>query len=411
LDMKIISFLVAAIFASQALAYTGILPSSSSSTSSRISDGRKGRLPSGNTSLRRLLQIDTRNPFGVISDRWSNSFSEENWGHSASTGAPVAGIRCSDKYCDNKRLLFYSQAPANVTATKRGPWITDNPGTAHGSVDPEYIDQFGSYDCTDVIPNGYITALQCQDDYCDNIRFTCQSAQGVTIDSSRTQTSTFSEEGSASFTCSFGYVLTGLACSGHYCDNLHVTCSQYRYQGTSVVINSIQGVYRYLGVGDTEVVASRELSSALSGARSSNSESSWEVSNTVNVGVSGSIFSASAEVTATVSNSYQTEVSRAVENTEAEMSQWTRSVSAINDCGLNTAVVYQFGYNVRDSSNESSTIRVPRFVCSQQHLPSPKCTPADCGNVHAITIQGIAPGCQCCKVGSASALAGGPVCP
>jgi hypothetical protein len=50
------------------------------------------------------------------------------------------------------------------------------------------------------------------------------------------------------------------------------------------------------------------------------------------------------------------------------------------------------------------------FVCSMQSLGPPKCTPQDCGNVNSVVVDGIGPGCQCCKAGSASALAGNPVC-
>jgi hypothetical protein len=65
--------------------------------------------------------------------------------------------------------------------------------------------------------------VQCRGDYCDDTRAYCQASGGSVGPSY--WTSYFSEESTNYRYCNAGYWVTGLACSGSYCDNNALQCT------------------------------------------------------------------------------------------------------------------------------------------------------------------------------------------
>lgn len=71
-----------------------------------------------------------------------------------------------------------------------------------------------------------IRGVECQGQYCDNIRADCVTAGVSIVESS--WTSYFSEEGNGSAderTCAGNEFVTGIACDHDYCDNISLQCS------------------------------------------------------------------------------------------------------------------------------------------------------------------------------------------
>lgn len=87
-------------------------------------------------------------------------------------------------------------------------------------------------------PGQAATGIQCSGDYCDNVSLYCSSATGgVSFVPNAEWSPWFSEElGSGFFgawanrhLCTFGNsmgVVTGIRCSGDYCDNVSVRCAK-----------------------------------------------------------------------------------------------------------------------------------------------------------------------------------------
>jgi hypothetical protein len=68
-----------------------------------------------------------------------------------------------------------------------------------------------------------VSGLGCSGRYCDNVGLECSAPVG-TGDSF--WSSYFSEEGSAEFVCPEGHYVTGARCSGRYCDNVSLRCTR-----------------------------------------------------------------------------------------------------------------------------------------------------------------------------------------
>jgi hypothetical protein len=71
-----------------------------------------------------------------------------------------------------------------------------------------------------------VTGVRCTGSYCDNIGAYC-GAVGTSTTTSRSWTSFVSEEGGGTRYCPGSGIMTGLACNGRYCDNISLECTTF----------------------------------------------------------------------------------------------------------------------------------------------------------------------------------------
>jgi hypothetical protein len=71
--------------------------------------------------------------------------------------------------------------------------------------------------------NGLVSGLGCSGRYCDNVGLECTTPLGL---GESTWSPYFSEEGSAEYVCPEGQYVTGARCTGRYCDNMSVRCTR-----------------------------------------------------------------------------------------------------------------------------------------------------------------------------------------
>lgn len=172
-------------------------------------------------------RIFTRDLGEIVS---TNEFSEENSGESECTDGPIAGIRCSDRYCDNKELIYVQPRSGpffhNVIALWTEPVSEENPeGTQ--------------------CPDGHLVdQIKCEKRYCDKISLRCAKVEsGYRMDTTDLRTvSQFSEEEGKRL-CDDGYYLWGLKCHGRFCDGLELKCARVDYEFTaSMTIRQNRGL-------------------------------------------------------------------------------------------------------------------------------------------------------------------------
>lgn len=68
--------------------------------------------------------------------------------------------------------------------------------------------------------------LSCSGRYCDNLRMKCSWRDLVHVNAGTSEVGWFSEEHGLHTCPAANYVITGLRCSGRYCDNLKLRCKQ-----------------------------------------------------------------------------------------------------------------------------------------------------------------------------------------
>lgn len=144
----------------------------------------------------------------------SHLFSEEQV-YSGRQTAPIAGIFCSGRYCDSKRLIIIrdgNSSPVQETGHWTR-WFTD-----------------GNTAWADCPPDMLVNEVQCRGRYCDDMRLQC----GRLNDNYRVQAfdlrfaNWFSEEEGERL-CPDGYYLWGMACRGDYCDGIRLSCARVDY--------------------------------------------------------------------------------------------------------------------------------------------------------------------------------------
>lgn len=135
-------------------------------------------------------------------------FSEEEGTRQCADGYVLKGVACRGSYCDDKKLLCCStDTPRDALAAFWGsPIFSEEP--PHGYVDIR----------------GFVTGLTCRGSYCDNISMTFAAGQRIGNTGACYPTPPFSEEGQGYQECAIGYFVSGITCSGSYCDNLTLTC-------------------------------------------------------------------------------------------------------------------------------------------------------------------------------------------
>lgn len=78
--------------------------------------------------------------------------------------------------------------------------------------------------------SGYsVRGIQCSGDYCDNIRLYCSNSTFPSLTTSDYYWTDFASEEEGWVECDYGYVVTGVACDGDYCDDIALRCTAVKY--------------------------------------------------------------------------------------------------------------------------------------------------------------------------------------
>jgi hypothetical protein len=109
----------------------------------------------------------------------------------------------------------------------------DDQGNAEsvGDTKEAFANQW-TVDTSDELPpvkcdNGnLVSEVHCSGRYCDNVRLHCQQPASPVSFTHVDQTPYFSEENGSMTLCPPGEWVTGITCTGSYCDNISLTCSK-----------------------------------------------------------------------------------------------------------------------------------------------------------------------------------------
>ena len=93
--------------------------------------------------------------------------------------------------------------------------------TSGVKVNSQFTDWFSEeYPSRQICPAGYVvTGIKCSGEYCDNMQLKCSAIPGMVLSGLVHDTPFFSEEGT-NFYKNDGQAIVGMSCSGRYCDNI-----------------------------------------------------------------------------------------------------------------------------------------------------------------------------------------------
>ncbi len=158
----------------------------------------------------------------VSQNTWTGWFSEEQGWKQCPAGTAMKGLKCKGKYCDNKSLLCHRLPKvAAITASKS----RSNPFSE------EQYSYSVSHHSHNYHYNGNpVTGMHCSGRYCDNIRL--EYTVGAAVSTAQCQMAPYiSEEKKRGigniFVCpGEDRFVAGMACQGNYCDNVSLFCCQ-----------------------------------------------------------------------------------------------------------------------------------------------------------------------------------------
>lgn len=149
----------------------------------------------------------------------SREFSEEDSGYSGRQTAPIAGLSCSKRFCDNKQLVVVRDGPS-APVQDSGYWT-------------EWISEEGPSQANcprDMIVN----EMQCEGRYCDNLRLQCgRLSADYRVDASDIRTVDWFSEEQGERLCPDGHYISGIACQGRFCDEIKLFCARIYYKSTT----------------------------------------------------------------------------------------------------------------------------------------------------------------------------------
>jgi hypothetical protein len=166
---------------------------------------------------------------------WTSWVSEESGGPQAGCTAwneAVSGQGCSGSYCDNLRLLCTTLpfgATIDSTSVHESGWFSEETdGTATWVSEGWYKhDADNSHVCNwGNSPPAFITGIRCSGKYCDNIKVECGEATAPWFGNQRlavgvtncSWTGWYSEEQGTAINFGTNRYATGVECNGSYCD-------------------------------------------------------------------------------------------------------------------------------------------------------------------------------------------------
>jgi hypothetical protein len=144
--------------------------------------------------------------------QWSRQFSEENPNqYNCPAGWVAGGLKCTGEYCDNISLLCcpYRTGPDPLAAFNWTHWISE--------------EQPNSY----FYNQGFVAGMACDHDYCDKVAMLLLTSPNLQNAGSCIDMPFVSEENSNGMTCPGGKFVSGITCTGEYCDNMSIRCCQY----------------------------------------------------------------------------------------------------------------------------------------------------------------------------------------
>ena len=113
----------------------------------------------------------------------------------------------------------------------------------------------------------FISGIRCTGQYCDNIEITCTQLPGATVGADHRWTPWVSEESTSPAWCGPGpNLIAGLACGGRYCDNISLYCvplvnlSVIRCLNTRFVSEESGGFLSFLEGTPSGVMVANQLS-------------------------------------------------------------------------------------------------------------------------------------------------------
>lgn len=142
---------------------------------------------------------------------WTERISEENGsgGVACSAGFAARGMQCTGRYCDDVALLCCPYAEGSSGAGESTQWS--------GYVSEEQSSGF-AYD------DKVLAGIRCKGSYCDDMSGRMLGSPTLGAISSCRWSSAFSEERPGHAICGMDELVTGLKCTGRYCDNLSLRC-------------------------------------------------------------------------------------------------------------------------------------------------------------------------------------------
>jgi hypothetical protein len=158
---------------------------------------------------------------------------ESGWSAETSDGLPpihcqgsIGGVSCSGKYCDNISILC--RDPVDATGDSNWDDFFSEEGT--NIAIPDYQIPAGGLQGPfngDICPeSSVVTGFACTGGYCDNISLECTDLPNVRLTSCRWTAKSYSEENRA-VAFSEDELLHGVACFGKNCDNMKYYLCEY----------------------------------------------------------------------------------------------------------------------------------------------------------------------------------------
>ena len=148
----------------------------------------------------------------------SRSFSEEQPPSYCPSGYVVKGISCYGRYCDNKTLKCcrYTRTYDRSAAFGWSSWFSEESDRVRRN-----------YAITEL---GFVVGVACRGAYCDDLRLNFMRSPNLQNLRQCYWTGEFSEEQQRGNTreCGSGYFVSGIKCTGPYCDNLNLYCCRAR---------------------------------------------------------------------------------------------------------------------------------------------------------------------------------------
>lgn len=123
-------------------------------------------------------------------------------------GYAVRGIICSGGYCDNKRLTCCAYTNGYDPSARYwwSQWFSEEA--------PSQV----------ISGIGFVSGVGCRGGWCDNLRLNFFSSNLIRNNGQCHFSRMFSEEPPASANCGGGEFVSGVRCTGPYCDNLELWC-------------------------------------------------------------------------------------------------------------------------------------------------------------------------------------------